>query len=1024
MPTVLTLLRRNRVWIPLTLFMVYTLFGFLVVPGIVRQQMLGGIRKTYHRDARLDRVRCNPLALSLTLQGFELRDPDSTSFVAFDRMFVGVQLSSVVRWALTLRDFRLDGPRVHVRLMPDGQPNFVDLLPKESGKPPRLVVGRFEIHRGSVRVTNLSASPPQDATVTPIELDLRNFTTIPRKEGNYEITAVDPSDGVWHWGGDLTFEPMQSAGVLEITGSRLPALATLMRDQIPVEIADGRFGCRLQYSVAAQGDSMTARIHDSWCSIAGLALREKGTGAPLMSLDSVVVSGIALQYPEQSASVGRVLVAGTRIQVRVNADSSINWVAALGTSPARSAGASAAPPRAGTAARTAASAPAPFASGPSAVPAMPAWTATLSEFAVRELAIDFEDRTVDPPFRVSISPVNATIHHLDSRPGTKFDLESDVTIAGRGRLSVKGSASAQPQAAELNLALADLPLPIFQPYVNSHAKLNLKSGTLGFAGALRVRPGAHQPDVAFKGRLESRKFLTRDKIGDEPFLSWDAIEVNAIDYSAQRLSIGSISLQAPYSKVLIHKDRTTNLQDVLGIPTVDSAAAAHQAERPGPAKLKQGKAAKAPQPKASEALAAMQKSAATASPTLPVRIGSIRVTEGSADFADLSLILPFAARIEHLGGSITSLSSDSASRASVELDGKIQPSGTAQVRGTINPLAQEVFLDLGVVFRDFNMPVLTPYSGEFLGHTIDKGQMSLDLGYRLQGRHLVGKNKIVLDQLELGDRVESPEATHLPVGLAIAILKDKDGKIDLDVPVEGDVDDPKFSVGKVIWSFIMSLLKKVATAPFALLGGLFGSSADELSHVDFEAGSAALPADQAESLGKLATALGKRPQLRLEVRGRSDHDADAAALRRAKFTALAGERMAADAKKYGGGLGYSSRLLDDLAEQRFGKQAAAAYRERFMRPAGELSPDQPAYKSGGTKRVLDEANWGRALQDTLTSLQNVNEADLLALAGARGTAIKQHLVAQGIEEARVFLLDPESGQVEGGRIRIELALSD
>ncbi|MGH7742843.1 MAG: DUF748 domain-containing protein, partial [Candidatus Eiseniibacteriota bacterium] len=615
--------------------------------------------------------------------------------------------------------------------------------------------------------------------------------------------------------------------------------------------------------------------------------------------------------------------------------------------------------------------------------------------------------------------------NLDSRPGSKFDLDAQLTIGGTGHLGVTGTASAEPQAADLNFKISDLPLPVLQPYLTPRAKLTLVSGTLGASGALSVRPGSPIPALTFKGQLDSHKFLTRDRIGNEPFLSWDAVNVQAIDYSPARLSIAAVHLKSPYAKVLIHKDRTTNLQDILGIATIDSAAAAHEAEHPGPQNAKHGKPEKAPQPKASEALAAMQRSAQTASPALPVRIGSIDVSEGSADFADLSLILPFAARIVHLGGSVTSLSSDSASRAEVSLDGKLEPSGSAQVRGTINPLAERTFLDLGVVFRDFNMPTLTPYSGEFLGRTIDKGQMSMDLGYRLEGRHLVGKNKITLDQLELGDKVESPEATHLPVGLAIAILKDKDGKIDLDVPVEGDMDDPKFSVGRVIWSFIMSLLKKVATAPFALLGGLLGGhGGDELSHVDFDAGSAVLLPEQGESLNQLAQALGKRPQLRLEVRGRSDSTGDATALRKEKFAALTGERMASGAKKYGSALGVPTQLLRDLAIEKLGKTGAADFEARFTHAAGELSPNQPEYKAGSKKLVLDEATWRKAAEDTLTALQPVNQADLLALASARGTAIKQKLLAQGIEEARVFVLDPEPGTIENGRIRIDLALRE
>jgi hypothetical protein len=912
--------------------------------------------------------------------------------------------------------------------MPDGKPNFDDLIPKDNGKPPRLVVGRFEIHRGSVRVTNLQAARPQDATIVPIELDLRNFTTIPRKEGNYEITAVDPGQGTWHWIGDLTFEPMHSSGVLDISGTRIAWLADLVKDLVPVEIADGRFGCRFGYRVDVRGDSLQARIHDSSVAVTSLVLREKGSHADLMKLDSLVISGIALEYPEQTASVARVLVAGTTVQVRVNADTTINWLTALGPAlhaPAATPARSAAPARSPAPAHPAASTPTAAATpGPAAASAAPpVWNGTLAELAVRNLDVEFQDHTVDPAFQTSVAPINVTLRNIDTRPGAKFDLATDVTIAGKGHLGVTGTVSAQPQAADLDVKLADFPLPIFQPYLNDKVKLRLVSGTLGIAGTAHIRPGAKQPEVAFQGKVESRNFLTRDRIGDEPFLSWGAVNVEGIDYSPRRLGVAGVRITSPYSKVLIHKDRTTNFQDVLGIATIDSAAAAQEAAQPGPKTGRHGKVAKTPPPRASEALAQMQKSAASAAP-LPVRIGSIKVAEGSADFTDLSLILPFAARLEHLNGSVSALSSDSASRANVELTGKMQPSGTAEVKGTINPLAQVTFLDLGVVFRNFSMPTLTPYSGEFLGRTIDKGQMSVDLGYRLQGRHLVGKNKITLDELELGDKVESPEATHLPVGLAIAILKDKDGKIDLDVPVEGDVDDPHFSIGKVIWSFLMSLLKKVATAPFALLGGLFGGGGDELSHVDFETGSGTLPADQSQSLDKLATALGKRPQLKLDVRGRSDRDADGAALRQAKFAAMAGERLASDPKKYGGGLGYSARLLGDLATEKLGKQGAADFRARYMKPAGELDPGAALYRAGSTKPVLDDVAWGRGVQDTLTALQKVDDADLLSLANARSTAIKQHLVAQGVEEARVFLLDPEPGKADGGHIRIDLALKD
>jgi Domain of Unknown Function (DUF748) len=1013
-----TWLTKKRIWIPLTLYAVYAVFGFLILPGILRGQIVDGIRKNLGREAALTRVRVNPIMLSLTLEGFDLKDADGTSFVAFDRFHADFQLSSLVRWALTFRVLALDGPRIHARLMPDGTMNFDDLIPKEEGKPPRLVIGSFQIHRGSVQVSNRMASHPEEATLTPIDLTLENFTTIPQKEGLYHITATDPGGGAWEWTGDLTFEPLHSAGVLDIAGSRLRPLWEVAKHRVGFEVAAGELGCHLEYAVDVRGDSLIARVTNSSLAVTRFGLREKGAALDLLTLDSLTVRGVEMAYPQQTVAIDRVLLAGANVQAWLNPDTTLNWMAMLPATPP------AAPSRTPvlTAVATYDTARAARVRGPAA-PA-PEWTMTLGELAVRDLDVAFEDRTIDPAFAVSIAPVNATLRNVSSRLDAPIDVATDVTIAGKGRFDASGTVVPEPVAADLAIKLVDLPLPIFQPYLKGRAKLQLVSGTLGVAGDVRVREGRREPDIRFKGRVESRGFHARDQILNEPFLSWKSVVVNAIDYAPSQIAVGGVRLDQPYGRFLVHKDRTTNIQDILGLPTVDTVAV-----DPAKANAKAAKGAKGkrpPPPKTSETLTAMQHSAAAAKPRVPVRIGTVEVVEGSADFSDLSLILPFAARIEHLGGTVKGLSSDSAARAAIVLDGKLQPTGIAQVRGELNPLAQDVFLDVTVVFREFNMPTLTPYGGTFLGREIDKGKMSLDLGYRLQGRHLVGSNKIQLDQLELGQKVESPEATHLPVGLVIAILKDREGKIDLDMPVEGDLDDPKFRIGPIIWDFILSLLTKVATAPFALLGGLFGGGggADELGHIDFEAGSSAVPADQQESLAKLAEALGKRPALKLEVRGQSDAAVDAAAIRRAKFEALAGERLAADPKRYGTGLGYPPRLLEDLYVERFGKDAMKALDDRYRIEAGALPPDHPRHQAGSKKVVLDESARSAAIQDTLTALQKADDADLLALANARAAEVKQRLVALGVEESRLYMLDPQPGKVENGRIRLELALTD
>ncbi len=996
-------LRRKRVWIPLLIFAGYTAFGFFAVPPILRGQIVSGIRKELKREARLDRVRFNPLIFSLTLEGFELKDPDGTVFLAYDRVYADLQLSSLVRLATTLREFRVDRPRIHIRLMPDGQPNFADLIPKEEGKTPRLVVGRFQINQGSLRLTNLMSPEPEEGSIEPIDLRLDNFTTIPRKEGDYQIAATDPGGGKWSWIGDLTFEPMHSAGVLEISGSRLPRFWEIVKRRTPFEVTDGQFSCRFQYSLDVHGDSVVARVHDTSLSMIGFRMREKGTGPELFGLDSLVVTGIQVSYPEQSAAIDRVLVAGARIAAWLNRDSSLNWVALMPAPPASAPAASASRSRPDSTA--------------GAAPAAAPWDLKLGELAVRRLGISFEDRTLDPPFRLDLDPANATLRNISSKLDAPIEVASDVTVAGKGRIDVAGTVTPSPTSANLAIRAANLPLPILQPYVNPIAKVHLASGTLGFDGKLQLRQQGATPEASFQGNIVSRDLLVRDRETNDRFVAWKSVAVNGLDFTPRRLRIASVRLREPFAKLLVFRDRTTNVQDILGIRPDSAALAAAEEERERLAK-------EAKKNKKKKDTAAVSTPAAAAAPVFPVRVAKVEVVDGSADFADFSLILPFAARVDHLNGGVTGLSSDSLARADLALAGTLQPSGTAEVKGQINPLAESPYMDLAVTFRGFNMPVLTPYTGQYLGREVDKGMMSLDLGYQLQGRHLVGQNKVVLDQFELGEKVESPEATHLPVGLALAILKDGEGKIELDVPVEGDVDDPKFRIGKIIWDFIMSLLTKVATAPFALLGALFdGGSGDELSHVDFMAGQSAVPADQQESLTKLSEALAKRPQLGLEVRGRSDADSDAVVIRQTKFAAVAAEKIAADPRKYGG-LGYSPVLLEDLCVARLGKPGYASLKERHTSAAGSLPAGHTAYKAGSSKKVVDQPALSAAIQDTLTALQAADAAELLSLATARGDAIKQLLMAKGVDPARVFVLDPEPGKVSQGRIRIDLNLTD
>ena len=202
---------------------------------------------------------------------------------------------------------------------------------------------------------------------------------------------------------------------------------------------------------------------------------------------------------------------------------------------------------------------------------------------------------------------------------------------------------------------------------------------------------------------------------------------------------------------------------------------------------------------------------------------------------------------------------------------KLDNSAPVDIKGKINPLSKQLFLDIVADARDIELSPFSPYSGKYVGYGIEKGKLSFNVKYKLEDRKLSAENKIILNQLTFGEKIESPDAIKLPVLLAVALMKDRNGVIDVDLPIGGSLDDPQFSVGGIIFRIIGNIISKAVTAPFALLGSLFGGgSGQELSYVEFDYGRAALDSAGETKIDSLAKAMNNRPALKVDISGRFD----------------------------------------------------------------------------------------------------------------------------------------------------------
>src|SRR6185503_16293034 len=262
--------------------------------------------------------------------------------------------------------------------------------------------------------------------------------------------------------------------------------------------------------------------------------------------------------------------------------------------------------------------------------------------------------------------------------------------------------------------------------------------------------------------------------------------------------------------------------------------------------------------------AAASKAVGPTDSPLPMSIGTVRIAGGSANFADFWIQPNYAVSLAGLEGTITGLDSKPGSRAQVKLDGNVDKYAPAKITGEMNILSQSAFSDITVSLKGVELSTVTPYSGRFAGYKIEKGKLTVDVNYLVENRQLKAGQHFVVDQLELGERVESPDAVHLPLKLAVALMKDRNGVIDIDLPMSGSLDDPQFRMGPLIWKAFLGLLTKAATAPFALLGSLFGGG-EEMNLIEFDAGTSALDAAAQERLASISKALTERPALQLEV---------------------------------------------------------------------------------------------------------------------------------------------------------------
>lgn len=997
---------RRRRWLiaAVVAFVLFSVAGFFIAPPIVKAQLLKRASKLLDRTVTLGKVRVNPYTQSVTVEDFDIKERGSNaSFVGWKRLYVNLDVLSSLTGSWVLSEIELDGFHASVAINPDQSYNFTDLVtrfgipanrPDKPERPIRFV--SLKVSQARIDFSDQSRKTPFKSTVGPLTFALKEFRTVGVSGAPYRFEAVTEAGESLVWTGTLSADPLESQGDFQMTGLVLKKYTPYIEGRIQSDLADGVLDLKGHYDVKFSAQSRALQLANAELHLRNFKLTEWATRQPAVEIGALDVLGLKADAVAMKLAADKVAVGGGRIVVRREQDNSLNLLTLL--QPPAPAAVSVRHPSA------------PAATAPAAAMALP--EVAIGEVAVKDLKVEIADQAAPRPAALAVSGVQLSVKNVSLADGAVMPIDLALTWAPQGTVHASGTVTIKPDlSADLKTEVTALEILPLSPYLEQFINARITQGAVTTAGAAQVSLAGGSLAANYAGDIAVTKFGLVDGANNEELAGVGELKLTGLKVAtAPKLTVAldEVSIAAPYARVLVNADQSINL---LAVARTDAVPAA----------------------------------GATAAPAeLPnVRIGRVVIADGDFSFTDRSVQPNVRMAITQFGGTVSALSSENLARGDVDLKGLVDGAGPVAITGKLDPLGASKYVELKVDFKNVDLLPVSPYTGKFAGYELVRGKLAVDTKVVLEGRKLDAANVVTLNQFTFGAATNSPDATGLPVRLGVALLKDMDGKIVIDLPVQGSFDDPNFRIGKVVLRVIVNLLTKAATSPFSLLGSMFGGGGEELAFQEFAPGSSDLQPAERPKLDTMVKALANRPALSLGIEGGYDVAADTYAVKRQKWADLVRRQIweakhavdpnvpppaelvvgaeddAAMVKKlfeakyppgteFGGPpppppevkvapapakRGFFQRLVDAL----FGRGRKAALAEAVgAKPAAPTKADVQAAAAGGP--TLDEMR--ARMADTMA----VDENDLRALAAARAQRVRDYFINEGkIAGDRLFL---------------------
>jgi Domain of Unknown Function (DUF748) len=1029
--------RKISLWV-LGILIFYTIIGFLVLPPIIRAVAVRELSENLDRKVSIQKVKVNPFVPSVTIRGLLILDKDNQPFLSWNEVYVNLEISSIFRQAWTFREISVTGPFVRAEMNKNYTFNFSDILKKYSAtstnaaqkkasKPLLVRVKRLNVTDARMSIADYTVRTPFRRIVGPVYLTASNVCTVPDSGGSGTIFGKTDAGDYFSWRGNFCITPPRSAGNVAVFDVIVNKFKPLYQDIMSFDIRSGQSAFCANYRFEWDSSNHIAEVTNAAFGLYNFRLGQEGHTNDIIDLGHFAETSVSGALQSHHGEIGLMKFSDAAIYLERGKNMAFNLIQVSKPKVSKPS----APGGILFFLNTITNAVATL------INSTNKWTGIIHEIDFTNCGGHLLDLAYARPATLDLNRINVNAKNISNYPDTNITAGVSMDWNKNGTINVGVTARISPPTVDVRVGLDKLDLSTLAPYGESQFNLLIPSADLGMKGDVHMSTPEHKlPVVTFRGDTWLDNFHAVDGKGAD-LLKWDEIRVSGIDAnlnppsaSIERISVNNVS-----ANVIIETNRTINLLASLHPPGTNTVG---QTNAPAVAKTS-------------------STSATNAIP--PVSIVMIAITNAQIAFTDRSLTPNVNMVIENAGGTITGITSKELQHGHVNLRALVDGVGPARITGRINPFSGTLTNQMTIFMTNMDMLPTSPYAGKFAGYRIARGTLSVSLQYTVVGRKLQSENVITLNQFTFGDKVDSPDATKLPVRLAIAILKDRRGRIVLDVPIQGSLDDPKFRIGKVVERALLNILSKVATAPFSLIGAAFGGgggSGEELSHEDFDPGSTDLNDATKKKLDILVKALYDRPGIQVEISGSVDPVYDRRALQQIAFenqlrtlewkslrrsqrqitppdavvvtpkdrarlvTKLYDEAL--DKGTLSPGIIAANTNLAAIASQIKSAQTTTVKQAQYLtKSTGPASEQQtPPPPSTSASKVPLPTDPREAL---LEAIIPVTESDLKTLAMNRARAVRSYILNSGnVDPSRLFLAKSPGGTLRQDGSRVYLVL--